>query len=64
MTVDDGKIENVQFTGGCPGNLTAISKLVQGMEVDDAIRQLDGIMCDDKPTSCADQLAQALKATK
>ncbi len=57
----DGKIENIAFTGGCHGNLQGISRLVKGMNVRDAIERLEGIRCGMKPTSCPDQLAQALK---
>ena len=63
IDVEDGIINEVEFTGGCPGNLFAISKLLKGMEVSKAIEQFDGIKCGDKPTSCTDQLAQALKTT-
>ncbi len=57
----NGVIESVRFTGGCNGNLQGISKLVQGMKVEDAIAKLEGIRCGMKETSCPDQLAQALK---
>lgn len=59
----DGKIEDVQFHGGCNGNLKAISKLVKGMDVNDVITILEGNTCGPRSTSCADQLAQALKQT-
>jgi len=61
LDVDDGVINEVIYTGGCPGNLLAIGELVKGMKVDDAIARLEGIKCGHKKTSCADQLAQALK---
>jgi uncharacterized protein (TIGR03905 family) len=54
----------VQVIGGCDGNLQGISRLVAGMDVDEAIARLEGIRCGYKPTSCPDQLAQALKACK
>ena len=60
--LDGGVIKNVQFLGGCHGNLQGISKLVEGMKAEDAIARLQGICCGRKPTSCPDQLAQALKA--
>ncbi len=61
----DGEvIEDVKFEGGCDGNLKAISKLVRGMKVDDVIEILEGNTCGFRSTSCADQLAQALKETK
>lgn len=62
--IEDGKVMNVQYIGGCNGNLKGIGALVEGMEVDEAIRRLEGIQCGMKPTSCPDQLAQALKEVK
>jgi len=61
IDVDDGVIKKVEYTGGCPGNLLAIGVLVKDMPVNEAIKKLDGIKCGNKKTSCADQLAQALK---
>lgn len=61
--VVDGKLNNVQFTGGCNGNLKGIGALVEGQDVQDVIQKLEGIRCGFKSTSCPDQLAQALKAT-
>lgn len=61
IEVKDGVIESVQFVGGCNGNLQGISALVKGMKVEDAIAKLEGIRCGMRPTSCPDQLAQALK---
>lgn len=58
---EDGRIEHVVFTGGCPGNLQGIAKLIEGMEVQDVIRKLEGIKCGGKDTSCPDQLARALR---
>ncbi|MBQ2785568.1 MAG: TIGR03905 family TSCPD domain-containing protein [Oscillospiraceae bacterium] len=62
--IEDGKVKNVQYFGGCNGNLKGIGALVEGMEVDEAIRRLEGIQCGMKATSCPDQLAQALKEVK
>lgn len=61
VEVDDNKIQNVEFVGGCDGNLQGISRLVKGMTVDEAIKRLQGIHCGQKATSCPDQLAYALK---
>ncbi len=61
--VEDGKVKNVKFLGGCNGNLQGISSLVDGMDVDAVIQKLEGIHCGFKPTSCPDQLAKALKET-
>lgn len=62
--VEDGKVKNVQFVGGCNGNLKGIGALVEGMSIDDVIARVEGISCGMKSTSCPDQLAQALKAAK
>ena len=59
--VENGKVTNVQFVGGCNGNLKGIAALVEGMDVQDVIRRVEGIRCGMKATSCPDQLAQALK---
>ena len=62
--IEDGKVYDVEFLGGCNGNLQGIGKLVEGMEVDEVISRLEGIRCGMKPTSCPDQLATALKKAK
>ena len=64
LEVEEGVIRSIRIQGGCDGNLQGISRLVEGMEVSEAIRRLDGIRCGGKPTSCPDQLAQALKQYK
>ena len=56
----DGKVRNVSFLGGCNGNLKGISVLVDGMTPEQVIEKCKGIKCGFKPTSCPDQLAQAL----
>ena len=62
VEVEDGKIRRVEVVGGCSGNLQGISRLVVGMDVEEAISRMEGIRCGYKPTSCPDQLAKALKA--
>lgn len=62
--VENGKVKNVQFMGGCNGNLKGIAALVEGMDIDEVITRVEGIHCGMKATSCPDQLAQALKAVK
>lgn len=57
----DGTIHNISFTGGCNGNLKAISKLCEGMKVNELIEKLSGIACGQKSTSCADQLVESLQ---
>ena len=62
--VDDGIVRNVQFTRGCNGNTQGISRLVEGMNIDDVITRLKGTNCNGKGTSCPDQLARALELAK
>ncbi|MGN0318754.1 MAG: TIGR03905 family TSCPD domain-containing protein [Lachnospira sp.] len=62
--VVDNKVTNVKFTGGCSGNTQGVAALVEGMDIDEAIRRMEGIKCGFKPTSCPDQLATALKKYK
>lgn len=64
IELDGDIIKDVQFVGGCHGNLQGISALVRGMKVDDVIAQLGGISCNGKGTSCPDQLARALSQAK
>ena len=64
LDVEDGKVRNVEFIGGCNGNLQGIGKLVEGMPVDEVIARLRGIRCGYKATSCPDQLATALTLAK
>lgn len=59
--IDNNIISNVEFIGGCPGNLKALSKLVDGLTISEVISKLEGIRCGVKQTSCADQLACAIK---
>ena len=61
VELDGDKIKDVDFVGGCNGNLQGISSLVKGMKVADAIERLSGIKCGSKATSCPDQLAKALR---
>ena len=64
LEIDNDRIKSCKYTGGCNGNLKGISKLVEGMTVDDVIEKFSGIRCGFKSTSCPDQLAQALKEYK
>lgn len=59
--VDGNKVTNVQFVGGCSGNTQGVSRLIEGMDVNEAITRLEGIKCGFRPTSCPDQLSQALR---
>ena len=61
ITVEDGVVQNVEFFGGCNGNLKGISQLVKGMKVEDVIAKLENTKGGFKDTSCPDQLAKALK---
>lgn len=64
IEVEDNKLRDVSFTGGCNGNLKGIGSLVKGMDVDEVISRLDNIKCGFKDTSCPAQLAEALKEYK
>lgn len=59
--IENGILKDVQFEGGCDGNLKAVSALIKGMRVEDVIGKLKGISCESNPTSCVDQLTQALE---
>ncbi len=61
FSIEDGKMHNVSFLNGCNGNLKAISKLIEGMEAEKVVKILEGNTCGMKNTSCADQLAKAIK---
>ena len=63
IQTEQGIIEEVRFQGGCNGNLKGICSLVKGMPVAEVIQRLEGIRCGARPTSCPDQLAQALTET-
>ena len=60
--VDDGKVHDVKFHGGCSGNSGGLSALIEGQSTEEVIKRLEGIQCRNG-TSCPDQLAQALKKT-
>lgn len=62
--LDGNIVKNVQFLGGCHGNLQGIGKLVEGMDADEVIRRLSGVRCSMKQTSCPDQLAKAIAEAK
>lgn len=60
--LDGDVVRDISFVGGCNGNLKAISKLCEGMTVDEIEEKLAGNTCGYRPTSCADQLARAVRA--
>ena len=60
VVIDDNKIHDVEFFGGCNGNLQGIKNLIIGMDIDDVIDKLAGIRCGAKLTSCPDQLSRCL----
>ena len=64
IETEGSTVKSLNVIGGCSGNLQGISRLIAGMEIDEVIERLEGIRCGFKPTSCPDQLAQALKAMK
>lgn len=61
VEVENGTVISVKFEGGCAGNTQGVASLVEGMDVETAIRKLEGIRCGFKNTSCPDQLAKALR---
>lgn len=61
VEIIDGKIESIEFLGGCNGNLKGISSILKGMDAKEAIERCKGITCGMKSTSCPDQLSKALE---
>lgn len=61
IDVEEGIIKKVEFVSGCPGNTQGVARLSEGRPIDEVIPLIEGIKCGYKPTSCPDQLAQALK---
>ena len=61
LELEGNIVHNVKFTGGCNGNTQGVARLVEGRPIDEVIGLLKGIHCGVKPTSCPDQLSQALK---
>lgn len=61
FSIEDGKLYNIKFLGGCPGNTLAIGKLLEGTEAQRAVELLKGNDCRGKGTSCADQLARGIE---
>lgn len=59
--VVDNKVTNVKFVGGCSGNTQGVAALIEGMDINEAIKRMEGIKCGFKPTSCPDQLSKALR---
>ncbi|MBR4622213.1 MAG: TIGR03905 family TSCPD domain-containing protein [Ruminococcus sp.] len=64
IEVEGDTVKSVRFTGGCNGNTQGVSRLVEGMKVDDVIEKLGNIDCNGRGTSCPAQLAQALKLAR
>jgi len=59
--IEDGKLHSVKFDNGCNGNLKALGVLVEGMKPADILKKLKGLRCENRETSCADQLARAIE---
>lgn len=59
--IEDNKVHNVKFLGGCSGNTQGVAALIEGMDVNEAISRMKGIKCGPRSTSCPDQLATALE---
>ena len=64
IDVEGETITHVQYVGGCPGNVQGVARLAENRPIDEVIGLVEGIRCGFKPTSCPDQLAQALKEIK
>ncbi len=64
VVLDGDKIYDVEFIGGCPGNLMGIRQIIKGLTIDEVIEKFQGIRCGSKPTSCPDQLAKCLSEMK
>ena len=64
VEVEENKVKSVKFLGGCAGNTQGVAALVEGMDIDEAIKKIKGIDCRGKGTSCPDQLAIALEEVK
>lgn len=62
--LDGDIVGSVEFEGGCSGNLKAVSKLIEGMSVDEIASKLEGLTCGPRQTSCSDQLVKGLKAAQ
>ena len=62
FSIEDGKVYNIKFQGGCPGNTKAIAKLLEGADAQYVVDKLKGNDCGGKGTSCADQLARGVEA--
>ena len=62
--LEDNIIRNIRFTNGCPGNTQGVSLLAEGMDADEVVRRLEGVLCGRRGTSCPDQLAKAIKSAR
>ena len=62
LDIENGRVHNIHYLGGCNGNLKALGALAEGMTVEEVIQRLDGIHCGERSTSCSDQLVKAVEA--
>lgn len=62
LEIEHGILKDIKIIGGCDGNLKGISALVKGMPVEEIVQKLKGIKCGARPTSCPDQIANAIEA--
>ena len=60
--IEDDTVKSLKVVGGCNGNLQGISRLLEGMKIEEIIKRIEGLTCGTKQTSCPDQIADALKA--
>ena len=61
LDIENGRVHNIHYLGGCNGNLKALGALAEGMTVEEVEKRISGIRCGMKNTSCGDQLAKALR---
>ena len=60
--IENDTVKTLKVVGGCNGNLQGISRLLEGMKIEEVIKRIEGLTCGTKQTSCPDQIADALKA--
>ena len=60
--IENDTVKSLKVVGGCNGNLQGISRLLEGMKIEEIIKRIEGLTCGIKQTSCPDQIADALKA--
>ena len=62
LDIENGRVHNIHYLGGCNGNLSGIGILIKGMNINDIVPKLSGLHCGSRPTSCPDQLTKGIEA--